>query len=60
MTEKRKRRTSNQRNVSVSIRVTKKEKEELDNLADRLELTLTDALIEGTKALDENYRLINK
>lgn len=62
MTEKRKRkrRTSNQRNVSVSIRVTKKEKEELDNLADRLELTLTDTLIEGTKALDENYRLINK
>lgn len=57
MTEKKKRYTSNPRNISVSIRVTKEEKQRLDDLADRLELTLTDTLLEGVKALDEKYRL---
>lgn len=60
MTEKKKRYTSNPRNISVSIRVTKEEKQGLDDLADRLELTLTDTLLEGVKALDEKYRLIKK
>lgn len=60
MTEKKKRYTSNPRNISVSIRVTKEEKQRLDDLADRLELTLTDTLLEGVKALDEKYRLIKK
>lgn len=58
MTEKRKRRTSNPRTEYIGIRVTKDEKEEVNNIADRLELTLTDTLIEGAKALDEKYRLI--
>ncbi|KWZ78602.1 hypothetical protein [Anaerococcus tetradius] len=58
MTEKRKRRTSNPRTEYIGIRVTKDEKEEINNIADRLELTLTDTLIEGAKALDEKYRLI--
>lgn len=58
MTEKRKRRTSNLRTEYIGIRVTKDEKEEINNIADRLELTLTDTLIEGAKALDEKYRLI--
>lgn len=58
MTEKRKRRTSNPRTEYIGIRVTKYEKEEINNIADRLELTLTDTLIEGAKALDEKYRLI--
>jgi hypothetical protein len=60
MTEKKKRYTSNPRNISVSIRVTKEEKQGLDDLADRLELTLTDTLLEGVKALDEKYRLLKK
>ncbi|KWZ78604.1 hypothetical protein [Anaerococcus tetradius] len=60
MTEKKKRYTSNPRNISVSIRVTKEEKQRLDDLADRLELTLTDTLLEGVKALDEKYRLLKK
>lgn len=60
MTNKKKRYTSNPRNISVSMRVTKEEKEQLDKLADRLELTLTDTLLEGIKALDEKYRLIKK
>lgn len=58
MTEKRKRRTSNPRTEYIGIRVTKDEKEEINNIADRMELTLTDTLIEGAKALDEKYRLI--
>ena len=58
MTEKRKRRTSNPRTEYIGIRVTKDEKEEINNIADHLELTLTDTLIEGAKALDEKYRLI--
>lgn len=60
MTEKKKRYTSNPRNISVSIRVTKEEKQRLDDLADRLDLTLTDTLLEGVKALDEKYRLLKK
>ena len=60
MTNKRKRYTSNPRNISVSMRITKQEKEQLDELADRLELTLTDTLLEGIKALDEKYRLMKK
>lgn len=60
MTEKKKRYTSNPRNISVSIRVTKEEKQGLDDLADRLDLTLTDTLLEGVKALDEKYRLLKK
>ena len=60
MTNKKKRYTSNPRNISVSMRMTKQEKEQLDELADRLELTLTDTLLEGIKALDEKYRLMKK
>lgn len=60
MTNKKKRYTSNPRNISVSMRITKQEKEQLDELADRLELTLTDTLLEGIKALDEKYRLMKK
>lgn len=60
MTEKRKRFSSNPKNITVSIRVTKEEKQELDDLADRLELTLTDTIKEGIKALDEKYKLLKK
>ena len=60
LTESMKIYTSNPRNVSVSMRITKEEKQQLDNLADKLELTLTDTLLEGIKALDEKYRLIKK
>ena len=60
MMEKRKRRTSNPRNERLSIRVTKEEKEEMYSLADRLEMTLTDTVIAGIKALDEKYKLIKK
>ena len=61
MTEKRKRRkTSNPRDVRLSLRVTKEEKEMMYDLADRLEITLTDTVLEGIKALDEKYRLIKK
>ena len=58
--EKRRRFSSNPKNVTVSIRVSKEEKQELDDLADRLGLTLTDTLKEGLKALDEKYRLLKK
>ena len=60
MTKKRKRFSSNPKNITVSIRVSKEEKEELDDLADRLGLTLTDTIKEGIKALDEKYRLLKK
>lgn len=60
MTEKRKRFSSNPKNITVSIRLNKEEKQELDNLADRLELTLTDTIKEGIKALDEKYKLLKK
>ena len=60
LTEKRKRFSSNPKNITVSIRVSKEEKQELDDLADRLGLTLTDTLKEGLKALDEKYRLLKK
>ena len=58
MIEKRKRRTSNPRTEYIGIRVTKEEKQEINDLADRLELTLTDTILEGTKALDEKYKLL--
>ena len=58
MTEKRKRRKKNLRDISVSMRITKEEKQQLDDLADKLELTLTETLLEGIKALDEKYRLL--
>lgn len=60
MTEKRKRFSSNPKNITVSIRLNKEEKQELDNLADRLGLTLTDTIKEGIKALDEKYKLLKK
>lgn len=60
MTEKRKRFSSNPKNITVSVRLTKEEKQELDSLADRLELTLTDTIKEGIKALDEKYKLLKK
>ena len=60
MTERKRRKTSNPRDVRLSLRVTKEEKENMYNLADRLELTLTDTVLEGIKALDEKYRLIKK
>lgn len=60
MTEKRKRRKKNLRDISVSMRITKEEKQQLDDLADKLELTLTETLLEGIKALDEKYRLLKK
>lgn len=58
MTEKRKRRTSNPRTEYIGIRVTKEEKQEINNLADRLELTLTDTILQGVEALDEKYKLL--
>ena len=58
MTEKRKRRTSNPRTERLSVRVTKEEKQEINNLADRLELTLTDTILQGIEALDEKYKLL--
>lgn len=60
MSEKRKRRKKNLRDISVSMRITKEEKQQLDDLADKLELTLTETLLEGIKALDEKYRLLKK
>ena len=60
MTARNKRYTSNPRNQRVSMRVTKEEKEEMYKVADRLELTLTDTMLEGVKALDEKYRLMKK
>ncbi|MBS5989763.1 hypothetical protein [Anaerococcus hydrogenalis] len=60
MTEKRKRRKKNLRDITVSMRITKEEKQQLDDLADKLELTLTETLLEGIKALDEKYRLLKK
>ena len=58
LSEKRKRFSSDPKNITVSIRVSKKEKQEIDDLADRLSLTLTDTLKEGIKALDEKYKLL--
>lgn len=60
MTEKRKRFSSNPKNVTVSVRLSKEQKQELDELADRLGLTLTDTIKEGIKALDEKYKLLKK
>ena len=60
MTTRKKRYTSNPRNQRVSMRVTKEEKDQMYEVADRLELTLTDTILEGVKALDEKYRLIKK
>ena len=59
MSEKR-RKTSNPRNLNIGIRVTKKEKDFIDEVADRLELTITDTLVMGVKALDEKYKLLKK
>ncbi|MDU5825250.1 hypothetical protein [Anaerococcus vaginalis] len=53
-----KRRTSNPKNISVSMRITKEEKQQLDDLSNKLELTLTDTLLEGIKALDKKYKLL--
>ena len=53
-----KRRTSNPRTEYIGIRVTKEEKQEINELAERLNLTLTDTILEGTKALDEKYKLL--
>ena len=60
LTEKRKRFSSNPKNITVSVRLSKEEKEQLDDLADRLSLTLTDTIKEGIKALDEKYKLLKK
>lgn len=59
MSEKR-RMTSNPRNLNIGIRVTKKEKDFIDEVADRLELTITDTLVKGVEALDEKYKLLKK
>ena len=58
MTEKIKRRTSNPRTERLSVRVTKEEKQEINDLADRLELTLTDTILQGIEVLDEKYKLL--
>ena len=58
LSKKRKRFSSDPKNITVSIRVSKKERQEIDDLADRLGLTLTDTLKEGIKALDEKYKLL--
>ena len=60
MTKKRRRTTSNPRDKNIGIRVTSDEKKEIEELADRLGLTLTDTIIEGIKALDEKYKLLKK
>ena len=60
MTQKKGRQTSNPRNKNIGIRVTSGEKQAIEELADRLGLTLTDTIIEGIKALDEKYKLLKK
>ena len=58
MTEKQKRYTSKPRIHSVSVRLTESEKATLDSLCVKLDLTISETLKEGIKALDEKYRLL--
>lgn len=52
--------SSNPRNKNIGIRVTEQEKKEIQEVAQRLKLTITDTVVQGVKALDEKYRLIKK
>ena len=60
MTDNKKILSSNPRNKNIGIRVTEQEKKEIQEVAQRLELTITDTVVQGVKALDEKYRLIKK
>lgn len=60
MTEKKKILSSNPRNKNIGIRVTEQEKKNIDDLSQRLGLTITDTVLEGIKALDEKYKLLKK
>ena len=57
MTEKR-RRTSKPRIHRIGVRLNGTEKTLLDRLCVKLDLTITDTVIEGLKALDEKYKLL--
>ena len=57
MTEKR-RRTSKPRTHRIGVRLNDEENALLDRLCVKLGLTITDAVIEGLKALDEKYKLL--
>ena len=57
LTEKR-RRTSKPRTHRIGVRLNSAEKALLDRLCVKLDLTITDAVIEGLKALDEKYKLL--
>lgn len=60
MTDNEKILSSNPRNKNIGIRVTEQEKKEIQEVAQRLKLTITDTVVQGVKALDEKYRLIKK
>ena len=57
MTEKR-RRTSERRTHRIGVRLNDREKVLLDRLGVKLDLTITDTVLEGLKALDEKYKLL--
>ena len=57
MTKKR-RRTSEPRIHRIGVRLNDREKVLLDRLCIKLDLTITDAVLEGLKALDEKYKLL--
>ena len=57
MTAKR-RRTSEPRTHRIGVRLNDREKTLLDRLRVKLDLTITDAVLEGLKALDEKYKLL--
>ena len=57
MTEKR-RRTSETRTHRIGVRLNDREKVLLDRLGTKLDLTITDTVLEGLEAPDEKYRLL--
>ena len=57
MTKKR-RRTSEPRTHRIGVRLNDREKMLLDRLCIKLDLTITDTVLEGLKALDEKYKLL--
>lgn len=60
MTDNKKILSSNPRNKNIGIRVTEQEKKEIQDVSQRLGLTITDTVIQGVKALDEKYKLLKK
>ena len=55
--EKR-RRTSSPRTHRIGVRLNSTEKALLDRLCTKLDLTITDTVLEGLEALDEKYKLL--